>query len=157
MRYFIARRGEYPVSPAVEAQKHKEQELGLRKKITFETFRKNVEYSRDKLKEVLTRLKDEGKRVIGYGATSKSATVINFCGITPDLVEFISDTTPTKQGKLSPGAHIPVKSYEAFYNNYPDVALLFAWNHGEEIIAKEGKFRQSGGKWLVYVPEVEIF
>ena len=157
MRYFISRRGEYPVSPAVEAQKHKEEELGLREKTTFETFRKNVEYSRDKLMEVLTRLKDEGKRVVGYGATSKSTTAINFCGITPDLVEFISDTTPTKQGKLSPGAHIPVKSYEAFCNNYPDVALLFAWNHGEEIIAKEGKFKQSGGKWLVYVPEVEIF
>ena len=62
----------------------------------------------------MKRLRREGKRVVGYGATSKSTTVTNYCGITPDHVEFISDTTPIKQGKLSPGAHIPVKPYAEF-------------------------------------------
>jgi methylation protein EvaC len=82
--------------------------------------------------------------------------VINYCGITPDLVEFISDTTPNKQGKCSPGTHIPIKPYEVFCEKYPDVALLFAWNNGEEIMEKEKKFTDAGGEWLVYVPAVRV-
>jgi methylation protein EvaC len=157
MRYIVAHKGAFPVSDRVESQIQKEEKLGLHKKEIFDTFRRNVERSRDDLMQALANLKKQGKRVVGYGATSKSTTVINYCGITPDLVEFISDTTPTKQGKYSPGTHIPIKPYDAFYSNYPDVALLFAWNHGEEIIGKEKKFTDTGGKWMVYVPEVRIF
>jgi methylation protein EvaC len=71
-------------------------------------------------------------------------------------VEFISDTTPIKQGKLSPGAHIPVRPYEEFRANYPDYALLFAYNHSKEIMAKERPFMAAGGKWIVYVPKVQV-
>jgi methylation protein EvaC len=94
--------------------------------------------------------------VVGYGATSKSTTVINYCCITPSHVEFISDTTPIKQGRLSPGAHIPVKPYGEFVKRYPDYALLFAWNHAAEIREKETGFVAAGGRWIVYVPEVAI-
>lgn len=156
MRYVIARSGAHPVSAAVERQKAKEDALGLKDLETYHRFRRNVEASRDALMAELNRLKAEGRRVVGYGATSKSTTVTVYCGITPEHVEFISDTTPTKQGKCSPGAHIPVKPYDEFKKAYPDVALLFAWNHGEEIMAKETAFREAGGKWLVYVPKVEI-
>ena len=156
MRYIIARKGVFPVSSDVESQIQKEEKLGLHKKEMFDRFRLKVERSRDGLVQTLIDLKKEGKRVVGYGATSKSTTVTNYCGITPDLVEFISDTTPTKQGKYSPGTHIPIKPYEEFYSKYPDVALLFAWNHGEEIMGKEKQFADTGGKWLVYVPEVRI-
>ena len=106
--------------------------------------------------DLLKDLRKAGKRVVGYGATSKSTTVTNYCAITPQHVEFISDTTPIKQGKLSPGAHIPVKPYEAFKSRYPDYALLFAWNHADEIREKEGVFVESGGKWIVYVPELKV-
>jgi methylation protein EvaC len=157
MRYIIAHKGVFPVSARVESQVQKEEKLGLHKKEVFDKFRLNVERSRDGLVQTLTKLKNQGKRVVGYGATSKSTTVTNYCGITPDLVEFISDTTPTKQGKYSPGTHIPIKPYEEFCSKYPDVALLFAWNHGEEIMGKEKKFISAGGEWLVYVPEVRIF
>ena len=157
MRYIIAHKGAFPVSARVESQMHKEKTLGLHKKEIFDRFRLKVERSRDGLVQTLIDLKKQGKRVVGYGATSKSTTVTNYCGITPDLVEFISDTTPTKQGKYSPGTHIPIKPYNEFYSKYPDVALLFAWNHGEEIIGKEKQFTDTGGAWLVYVPEVRIF
>ncbi len=80
----------------------------------------------------------------------------NYCGITPDLVEYISDTTPIKQGKFSPGAHIPVKAYQEFAARHPEYALLFAWNHGEEIMAKEKEFRAKGGKFILYVPDVQV-
>jgi len=81
-------------------------------------------------------LKRQNKRVAAYGATSKITTVTNFCSIGPDLVEFICDTTSGKQGKFSPGVHIPVVPYERLVENYPDDALLFAWNHAAEIVEK---------------------
>jgi methylation protein EvaC len=156
MRYVIAHQGTRPVSPKVAAQEQKERGLGLHLPATYDRFRQNCEYSRDRLMALLKDLKAQGKRVVGYGATSKSTTITNYCGITPDLVEFISDTTPIKQGKYSPGAHIPVRPYEEFMRNYPDYALLFAWNHAHEIMDKEKAFREGGGKWIVYVPEVAV-
>lgn len=156
MRYVIAHRGAYPASQAVQAQREKEALLGLRRAETFEQLRRNIERSRENLMALLQSLHRQGKRVVGYAATSKSTTVTNYCGITPELVEFISDTTPIKQGKYSPGAHIPVRPYEEFKARYPDYALLFGWNHGEEIMAKEQAFKAAGGKWIVYVPQVRV-
>lgn len=156
MRYVVGRKGEHQISQAVSAQINKEEALGLREVETYEAFRGDVEKKRDDLMEALESMKSEGKRVVGYGATSKSTTVIVYCGINDDHVEFMSDTTPGKQNKYTPGAHIPVKPYAEFQKDYPDIALLFAWNHGEEIMLKEKAFRQAGGKWLVYVPEVEV-
>lgn len=156
MRYILAHKGARPVSPRVDALLKKEFALGLTKAATFDQFRKNCEKSRDKLKALLERCKKEGKRVVGYAATSKSTTVTNYCAVTPDLVEFISDTTPIKHGKFSPGVHIPVKPYEEFKARYPEYALLFGWNHAVEIAAKETAFREAGGKWIMYVPKVRI-
>jgi methylation protein EvaC len=156
MRYVIARKGARPVSPKVAILREREQTLGLHLPATYERFRRNCESSREQLMALLHALKAEGKRVVGYGATSKSTTITNYCGITSDLVEFISDTTPIKQGKYSPGAHIQVRPYEEFVANYPDYALLFAWNHAAEIMEKEEAFRARGGKWIVYVPEVGV-
>ena len=130
--------------------------MGLRQSETYHGLKARIEASRDNLLSVLEALRADDKRVVGYGATSKSTTITNYCGITPDLVEFISDTTPIKQGKYSPGAHIPVRPYSEFQIEYPDVALLFAWNHTKEIMEKETSYRQQGGQWLVYVPQVEM-
>jgi methylation protein EvaC len=134
----------------------KERAQGLDRLSTFESFRAQVEQSRTNLVTLLQDLKAKGKRVAGYAATSKSTTVLNYCGIGPDLIEYICDTTPIKQGKLSPGMHIPVVPYEAFKANAPDYAVLLAWNHAEEIMAKEKEFVAAGGKWIVHVPEVKV-
>jgi len=156
MRYTISHRGSYPVSDNVKRQKEIESELGLHRAETYDQFRKNVEQSRDDLLTLLRDLKSQGARVGAYGATSKSTTVTNYCGITPDLVSWVTDTTPIKQGKFSPGAHIPVVPHETFLKNPPDFALLFAWNHAEEILAKEAAYRAAGGKFILYVPKVHI-
>jgi methylation protein EvaC len=156
MRYVIARKGRRAVSNATRSQFQKEERMGLLLPETYDRFRKNCETSRARLMELLRDLRKRGKRIVGYGATSKSTTVINYCRITPELVEYISDTTPIKQGKFTPGAHIPVRPYEEFRKNYPDYALLFAWNHADEIMAKEGDFQTRGGRWIVYVPEVRV-
>ena len=156
MRYAISHKRARTVSPAVTALREREEQMGLQRPETFEQLRRNIEKSRDELKALLSDLKQQGNRIVGYGATSKSTTVTNYCGITPDLVEFISDTTPIKQNKYSPGVHIAVRPYKEFEARYPDYALLFAWNHAEEIMAKEQKFQNAGGQWIVYVPRVEV-
>jgi methylation protein EvaC len=156
MRYVLSPMGALPVTERVDKQLTREREQGLDSPETYDRFRRNCEKSRDDLLALLEKLRKEGKRVVGYGATSKSSTVTSYCGIGPQHVEFISDTTPIKQGKLSPGAHIPVKPYADFVANYPDYALLFAWNHGTEIREKETAFTAAGGKWILYVPDVRI-
>jgi methylation protein EvaC len=156
MRYVLAPKGSHAVSPNVAALLERESAQGLHQAKTYEQFRRNCETSRAALVGLLERLRNEGKRVVGYGATSKSTTILNYCGIRPEHIEFISDTTPIKQGKFSPGAHIPVKPYEDFKQNPPDYALLFAWNHAAEIFEKEGAFRAGGGRWITFVPEVGI-
>ena len=156
MRYTVGRAGQHQVSAATVAQRAREQALGLGDESTYQSFRKRVERSRLELMALLRTVRAEGKRVVGYGATSKSTTVTNYCGITPDLVEFISDTTPIKQGKFSPGTHIPVRPPAEFRARYPDYALLFAWNHADEIVANERAFVAAGGKWIVYVPAVGV-
>jgi 2-polyprenyl-3-methyl-5-hydroxy-6-metoxy-1,4-benzoquinol methylase len=156
MRYVLAHKGAHPVKEAVTQIIAKEKAEGLDRLATFEKFRANVEKSRSDLVSLLKNLKSQGKKVAGYAATSKSTTVLNYCGIGPDLIEYICDTTPIKQGKLSPGVHIPVVPYEVFKNNPPDYAVLLAWNHAEEIMAKEKDYVANGGKWIVHVPEVRL-
>jgi SAM-dependent methyltransferase len=156
MRYVLAHTGAYPVKDAVTRLLEKEKSLGLHRLSTFEIFRKRVEQSRTELVQLLRDLKSQGKRIAGYGATSKSTTILNYCGIGPKLIDYISDTTPIKQEKFTPGMHIPVKSYEAFTAAPPDYAVLFAWNHAEEIMAKEKAFMAAGGRWIVHVPEVRV-
>ncbi len=156
MRYTLAPKGSRPAAARVDEQLARERAQGLERPETYLQFKKNCENSRARLMQVLEQVCNDGKRVVGYGATSKSTTVTNYCGITPQHVEFISDTTPIKQGKLSPGAHIPVRAYAEFTRAYPDYALLFAWNHAAEIREKEKEFVAAGGRWIVYVPEVGI-
>jgi SAM-dependent methyltransferase len=156
MRYVLANKGAYPVKQSVTELIAKEKSQGLDRPETFKEFGMKVQQSRQELLEILNKLKKEGKRVAGYGATSKSTTILNYCGIGPNLIEYISDTTHIKQGKMTPGMHIPVVPYEIFKSNPPDYAILFAWNHAEEIMAKEQKFMEAGGKWIVHVPHVKI-
>ncbi len=156
MRYVIAHQGMRKISDMVYRQLEKEKSMGLHRAETYEQFRKNCERSRDELMELLNKIRKQGHRIVGYAATSKSTTIVNYCGITSEHIEFISDTTPIKQGKFSPGAHIPVKAYEEFKKKYPEYALLFAYNHSKEIMAKEEDFMKSGGKWIVYVPRVQV-
>ncbi|WP_030615930.1 methyltransferase domain-containing protein [Streptomyces sclerotialus] len=156
VRYHLAPAGRRSPSEAVAALVAEEERRDLAGLGTLREFGDKVMKIREDLTALLEKLRAEGRTVVGYGATAKSATVTNLCGIGPDLVPFICDTTPAKQGRLSPGTHIPVKEPSAFSGDYPDYALLFAWNHAEEIMAKEQGFREAGGKWILYVPDVHV-
>ena len=157
MRYILGHTGHYPINDNVNKQLAFEEKLQLNEKKTYNKFKQNVENSKDDLIKLLKQLKQANKKIIGYAATSKSTTILNYCGITPDLIDFITDTTPIKMGKYSPGVHIPVVSYlDHFKKPFPDYVFLFAWNHMEEIMQKEADFNNKNGKWITHVPNVKI-
>jgi len=156
MRYTVARPGARPRAAEVDRLIAAERGLGLADPATFAGFGARLDVIGKDLVTLLTDLRTAGFRVAGYGATSKSATVTSYCGIGTDLVPVVYDTTPEKQGRLTPGAHIPVEPATRFADPYPDYALLFAWNHAEEIIEREREFRDRGGRWILYVPDVHL-
>ena len=151
MRYVLCKKGIRSISENVINTIKVEKELGLDKSLTYERFKNNCEHSKDKIISKLKKFKKEGKKIVGYGATSKSTTILNYCNIGPDLIDFISDTTPIKQNKYTPGMHIPVKPYEDFLKYSPEIAVLFAWNHRKEIENKEKKFIDNGGKFISHI------
>ena len=156
MRYTIAHKGLKEVSQNVNRLIEQEKSIGLDNQHAYMNFTKSVDKIKDDLISLLTKLKNEGKKVVAYGATSKSTTVTNYFGITPDLVDCIYDTTPIKQNKYSPGAHIPVLPYNQFRESNPDYVLLFAWNHAEEIMKKESDYMGKKRHWITYIPDVRV-
>lgn len=154
MRYVLSRK-DRPTT-RVSSLLARESALGLDGDAPYRAFSQRVEQNQRELVRVLECLRTDRKRVMGYGATAKSATVLNVCGLTPEHIEAISDTTPSKHGLLTPGTHIPVVPHAEFAARYPDYALLFAWNHGQEILEKEAGFCNAGGRWIHYIPDVSI-
>ena len=131
-----------------------EKNMGLNSLSIFNEFSHNVHASKEDLLILLDKFKNDGSKVISYGATSKSTTVFNYCNIDSNLIEYITDTTPEKQGKYSPGTHIPIISPEEGFDNSVDFAFLGAWNFADEIKDKEKDFT---GKFFTHVPVVRFF
>jgi SAM-dependent methyltransferase len=156
IRYWVARAGTQEPSAAIAKFLEREKADGIAEEAAFARFSANIDCIRADLVTLLRDLRADGRRVVGYGATSRSATVMNYCHIGSDLLPMVCDSTPEKQGRLTPGSEIPVCSPELFSDPYPDYALLFAWNHAEEIMSKEHLFHEMGGRWILYAPEVHV-
>ncbi len=139
-------------SPRVRELVNLELALGLHTPAPYAALADRVRALRDEVNATLRRLKSDGLRVSAYGAPAKGNTLLNYCGIGPEVLEFVQDSTPAKQGLLTPGTHVPVVPPARFQERPPDVALLLAWNYEDEILAKESKFREGGGKFLVPIP-----
>ena len=151
MRYILSRKKENNINKNVENAISYEKKYNLDNLESCLNFKTNCEISKDKIISTLKKFKEEGKKICGYAATSKSTTILNYCKIDKNIINFICDTTKEKIGKFSPGTHIPIKPTSYFHNNLPDIAYLFAWNHREEIFAKEKDFTSKGGKWISHV------
>lgn len=141
-------------TPRVRAFLAREKRLGLRRAATFARFGRAVKESRATLKMLLASLTKKGKTIAGYGAPAKGNTLLNYYRIAPNLVRFITDTTPMKQGRYTPGTHIPVVAPEELSQRAPDYLLLLAWNYADAIIKKEKAFRDRGGKFIIPVPRI---
>lgn len=156
IRYTVVRKGTRQPTTSVAYFVAQEKADGLVEDATFLRFSEEIEHVKTELVSLLRDLRTEGRRVVGYGATSRSATVLNYCGVSTDLLPLVCDSTPEKQGRVTPGSMIPVCPSDSFSHPFPDYAVLFAWNHAEEIMAKEREFHAQGGRWIVYVPQVHI-
>ena len=143
------------ISKIVNMHLSKERKFGINKLITYKTFAKKVKKSKKNLVKIFKKLKKKKNKIIGYGATYKSSTVLNFCKINENYISYFVDTTPTKAGKFTPGTHIPIKKYNGISDDV-DYAFLGAWNFKDEIFRKEKKFRKRGGKFITHVPYPKI-
>ena len=128
----------------------------LHKFSTYQRFSLRVKKSKKDLLNLLSKLKDKNKKIISYGATYKSTTVFNYCNIGKKFIDYVIDTTPNKQGKFTPGKHLPIISPEKGLDDNVDYAFLGAWNFEKEIVQKEKSFLKRGGKFIVHVPKVRI-
>ena len=144
------------IANSFKKQITKELQFGLKKVDTYKKFSKRVAQSKYKLKEIFINLKNNNKKVIGYGATAKSTTVLNYCGIDREFIDYFLDTTPDKQNKYTPGTKIKIKKYDNGIKKDIDYAFLGAWNFKNEIFLKERKFIKRGGKFITHVPYPKI-
>lgn len=133
-----------------------EERIGLDHAATFRGWSDRIGAVRDELTEVLSDLRRQGKRVAGFGAPAKATTLMHHFALGPDIIEFIVDDSPLKQGLLSPGFHIPVLPATALYERRPDYLLVLAWNFAQPIMAKHSQFAADGGRFIVPLPEVVI-
>jgi methylation protein EvaC len=156
MRYYIKKGFVNKQSKEVDNYIEKEKKLNMDKYEGYVKFKDNVKNVCKDLKNLLVKIKKEGNRIVGYGATSKSTTLLNYAKIGPDLIDYICDITPTKINKYTPGTYIPIKSYEHFVKDNVSYVLLLAWNHKEEILKKETRFRERGGKFITFFPKVIV-
>jgi len=123
---------------------------------TYLDYGERVAADKRSILATLVALKDEGKRIVGYGAPAKGNTLLNYCGIGPDFLDYTVDLNPHKQGHLLPGTHIPIRSPEAIREDQPDVVLILPWNLKDEIIEQLGFIREWGGAFAVRTPELTL-
>ena len=145
------------VGDSVRYNLQEESVFGISNFETYEIFADRAKNSKEVLHRKLSNLKHNGKEIMCIGATAKSTTVFNYCGIGPDLVSVITDTTKDKQGMYSPGVHIPVVSRDSINLNDYDYAYLGAWNFKDVIANKEREFVENGGQFITHVPQVMSF
>ena len=122
----------------------------------YEKFAERIGTLRENLLSLLKELKMSGKRIIGYGAAAKGNTLLNYCKIDTTILDYIADKNPLKQGLYTPGTHIPVFGVEKIVEDKPDYILILAWNFADEIIKQQQKFKDSGGKFIIPIPEPKI-
>jgi len=146
-----------PTMPSVSVLLESERAAGYASPDAYAAFDASVRATKRNLLRTLIELKDQGLRVAAYGAAGKGMTLLNYCGIRADLVDFVADRNPYKHGRACPGVHIPVLPAEAIDEARPDVVLILPWNLRREITEQLASVRSWGGRFLVAIPEAELF
>jgi SAM-dependent methyltransferase len=145
-----------PTEPAIAALKAREAAAGLDKVATYEGFAEQVKRTKRELLKFLVEAKEAGKHVVGYGAPAKGNTLLNYCGVRGDFLDYTVDASPHKQGLYLPGTHIPVHAPEKIFETKPDYVLILPWNIKDEIVEKMGGIKAWGGKFVVPIPQVAV-
>lgn len=146
-----------PVQARAKELKSREEATGFGRLNHYLSFGPRVEATKRKVLSFLISVKQEGKHVVGYGAPAKGNTLLNYCGVRTDLIDYTVDRSPHKQGHFLPGVHIPIYGPERVRDTRPDYLLILPWNIREEVMQQMSYIREWGGKFVVPIPEVQVY
>lgn len=155
-RCFVGRKGKRGVSERIRDLTLLEEKEGVYSRERLGRFAQDVFNHRKELSYLLADLKKQGKRIAGISAPAKGNTLLNYCRIGPETLDYVTEKSKLKIGKFTPGMHIPVYSDDALLADRPDYALILAWNFAEEIIENNKKYREMGGKFIVPIPRPHV-
>lgn len=140
----------------VERLLKNEADCGIDQFVFYQNFGEKVERLRYELLELLGNIKTSGKRIVAYGASAKSTTLLNYYGIGRETLEFVVDRSTVKQGRYTPGTHLPIFAPEVLLDDQPDYVLLLTWNFADEILVQQAEYRKRGGRFIVPIPELRV-
>lgn len=146
----------HPNTAAVEQLRKEEIARGLTNLATYGEFDARVKATKRKLLDFLIEMRDQGKSIVGYGAPGKGNTLLNYCGIRTDFLDYTVDRSPHKQGRYTPGTHIPIVAPERIRETRPDFVLILPWNLQREITQQHAYIREWGGRFVVPIPSVKV-
>jgi hypothetical protein len=146
-----------PITSRVKELRDRELQEGFNKLETYTSFAQRVQETKRTLLEFLIQAKREGKSIVGYGAPAKGNTLLNYCGIRSDFMDYTVDRSPHKQGHFLPGTHIPIYHPDKIKETKPDYVVILPWNLKDEIMEQMKHIREWGGQFVVLIPEVEVY
>ncbi|QIK38175.1 class I SAM-dependent methyltransferase [Caldichromatium japonicum] len=149
--------GSQPRSREVDALLGRERAAGLETTAAYRGFQARAERIRHDLLRFLLAAHEQGKQVVGYGAAAKGNTLLNFAGVRPDLLPYVVDRNPAKQGRFLPGSRIPIVAEDRLAETQPDYVLLLPWNLRAELMGQLAYVRSWGGQWVIAIPHLEVF
>jgi hypothetical protein len=145
-----------PISSRVVELSAREEAVGLKRLESYSSFAEKVKKTKRELLGCLIGAKAAHKSIVGYGAPGKGNTLLNYCGIGTDFIDYTVDRNPFKHGRFTPGTHIPIYAPERIAETRPDYVLVLPWNLKNEIMQQMAKIREWGGKFIIPIPEARI-
>lgn len=155
-RVYVGRQGQWPVSPEVDRLAQAEIEMGIYRHEMLDKFSQAVRKNKEDLVWLLRSLKHQGKHIVAVSAPAKGMTLLNYCRLDNDVLDFVTEKSALKIGRFTPGVHIPVVPDSELLTRQPDYALLLAWNFAEEIMKNLEEFRKRGGKFIIPIPSPRV-
>jgi quercetin dioxygenase-like cupin family protein/SAM-dependent methyltransferase len=153
IRVFVCRKGKFPVTANVQMFLDRENQKGIYSREVLDDFARKVKLHRETLLQLLWDLKRSGSRIVGISAPAKGNTMLNYCRIGPELIDYLAEKSVIKRGHFSPGMHIPIVEEERIYRDGPAFGVIFAWNFADEIMRNNDAFARNGGKFIIPIPE----
>ena len=157
LRIYACHEGVFRQTEVIKSLLEKEESRGLKKIETYEVFGDQVRTAKRSILEYLIGLKEAGRSIAAYGAPAKGNTLLNYCGIGTDFIDYTVDLSPHKQGLYLPGSRIPIYGPDKIFETRPDYLLILPWNLKEEIMGQMADIRQWGCKFLILIPEINIY